>query len=201
MQYLAVSIAATKAAALHARVPLYKWIHILSQEKKQSRIPVPYANIINGGQHAGNNLAIQEFMIAPVKAKSMNEATRLVSETYHELKSIIAKKYGAQNTGLGDEGGFAPPISTPEEALSMIEDALKRLGYDKKIEIAIDAAASSFYDEKQKKYALYNHIQNAKSPYELLDYYKTLVKSYNITSLEDPFHEEDFGMFAQLTKQ
>ncbi|MFT4309273.1 MAG: phosphopyruvate hydratase [Candidatus Woesearchaeota archaeon] len=197
---LAVSIAAAKAAALHARVPLYKWLHILSHDKKQSRIPVPYANIINGGMHAGNNLSIQEFMIAPVKAKTMSEATMIISETYHELKKIIIKKHGAQSTGVGDEGGFAPPIKTPEEALNMIESALKRTGYDKKTIIAIDAAASSFYDEKTRTYNLYNHLKKNKTPKEMLDYYKSLVKSYNIKSIEDPFYEEDFGSYAQLTK-
>ena len=199
---LAVSYAAAKAAALHASMPLYKWIHMLLPEKRHdARLPVPFSNVINGGRHAGNSLEFQEFMIAPTGAKSFHEATRMISETYHEIKELIEAKYGRQSTGLGDEGGFAPDIHNPEEALNLLEKAIENKGYDKKIKIAIDAAASEFFNNKTKKYKLVKDFTKEKSRGEMIDYYNTLVKHYPIISIEDPFHEEDFKGFSELLKK
>ena len=193
---LAVSIAAAKAAALHSHTPLYRWIDILSEKHDQPRLPVPFANVINGGEHASNTLAFQEFMIAPVGATSFIEASRIVSETYHALRRVILEEGGL--VGLGDEGGFAPQIATPEEALELLEKAIRRAGHSKTIKIAIDAAASEFYDEHTNRYNLAPGIMKPKTNKQMVDYYADLCAHYPIISIEDPFHEDDFGSFAQL---
>lgn len=198
---LAVSIAAAKAAALHSQTPLHRWINILSDHHDEPRLPVPFANVLNGGKHAANKLSFQEFMIAPVGATTFTEAARIVSETYHALRAVILDKYGGESLGLGDEGGFAPNVSTPEEALELLEAAIAKAGYGKKIRIAMDAAASEFYDAKTKTYDVAPGTMKPKTMLQMIDYYVDLVKHYPIMSLEDPFHEDDFGGFAQLVEK
>ncbi len=192
---LGVSMAATRAGANSYRLHLHEYLGAL-YGNKEFVLPIPFANIINGGVHAGNDLKFQEFMIAPVKAKSFSEAVRIISEVYQELKHLLEETYGKHATSVGDEGGFAPPISTPEEAIDLIEAALEEAGHKRKVRIAIDAAASEFYDKKTEFYEVGNGKHYTAS--ELVDYYESLVKKYKIISVEDPFHEDDFESFAAL---
>ena len=150
---LSVSIALSKAIAAEKNIPLYKYYSELSGNNKNDTyiLPVPCLNVINGGKHAGNMLPHQEFMLIPFGAPTFREALRIGCETFHTLKSIIKKKYGSQSTGVGDEGGFAPVISSDLEALELISLAIKEAGHEGKIGIALDLAASEMYDESTKK--------------------------------------------------
>ena len=191
---LSVSVACCKAAAQAKGVEVYEYISKLYGIKPS--MPVPYFNVINGGKHAGSKLAIQEFMIAPVGAKTFSEAMRIGSETYHALKKIISHKYGKTAINVGDEGGFAPPITKTQEALDVIKDALIKTGYSSRVELAMDAAATSFY--KNGKYYIDLKEQ---SPHQLIEYYEALVKkNHKLKSIEDPFMEEAFEDFAELNK-
>jgi enolase len=193
---LGVSMAVCRLAAAVKQKPLYAYIgEIAGVEPKDFRIPIPFSNIINGGKHAGSSLKMQEFMIAAVNAKSFKDATRMTSETYHILKGLIQEKYGKGATNVGDEGGFAPQLTTPEQALDLITEAIKKAGYKGKVRIAMDAAASEFYDEKEQKYVM-------DKPYtreEMVDYYLRLIKNYDIVSIEDPFDQDDYEGFNKLT--
>ncbi|MBW2973057.1 phosphopyruvate hydratase [Candidatus Woesearchaeota archaeon] len=192
---LSVSMALCKASALEKRIPLYKHIAELFNNKKLI-LPIPAFNIINGGQHAGNQLEIQEYMLLPTKAKSFKEAMQIGSEVYHELKKLLAKEYGKIATNVGDEGGFAPPMTCYEEPLDYIMDAVEELGYFKKIKLGIDAAATSFY--RNGKYYLEG---SELSSNELIDVYIEMANAYPIVSIEDPFVEDDFEYFAKLNKK
>ncbi len=195
---LGVSMACTKAGAMAYDLYLYEYIGALYANKNFT-LPIPFANIINGGVHSGNGLSFQEFMIVPVGAKSFSEATRMISEIYHELKNLIKESFGPEATGIGDEGGFAPPLKNPEEALELLDLAISEAGYKRKVAIAIDAAASEFYDKKTGRYK----IASGKyfEPFELISYYEHLAKKYNIISIEDPFQEEDFESFRKLKQR
>lgn len=188
---LGVSLAVAKAAADTAKVPLFEYL-----DKGSRILPVPLMNIINGGKHAGNNLAIQEFMIVPVGADSIRDALRIGSEIYMELKKILIDRYGLLAINVGDEGGFAPPVSKSGDAFGPLVDAIERAGYQKEVRLAIDAAASSFF--KDGKYSVDGKTL---SPGELLDYYSGLVKQYPIISIEDPFDENDYDSFVLITKK
>lgn len=195
---LGVSMAATKTAALDYKLNLYEYIgHIYSNSKYI--MPTPFANVINGGKHAGNELEFQEFMIVPIKTKSFKEATMIVSEVHHKLKEILHHSFGANATNVGDEGGFAPPISEPREALELLEIAAEEAGHKSKIAFAIDVAASEIYDKKTGLYRVYRN--KTMNKYELLEYYKELVKEFNIISIEDPYAEDDFEGFSLITKE
>ncbi len=187
---LPVSLACARLAAIENNIPLYRYIQKLA--KTNISLPTPYMNIINGGKHADNRLDFQEFMIVP-KAKSFKERLRIGAEVYQELKTTIKKKY---NTNVGDEGGFAPEISTPEQALNLLTTTVRNLGYEKNISFAIDAAASDFY--KNNRYVL-NDKQYSFNSLERL--YNRLIGSYPIISLEDPFAEDNFNEFKDFTKQ
>ncbi len=193
---LGVSLAAARCAAQAHKKPLYKYIADLAHNKKVC-MPVPFANIINGGKHAAGKLAIQEFMIAPVKAKNTTQATQMVSEVYHILGDLLAKKCGKSSTHVGDEGGYAPPVDNAFDALNIIEKAVAQAGYSKKIKIAMDAAASEFYNPKKQTYQL----KRVMSANKLLDYYWNLLGDYPIISLEDPFAEDDFQAWHDLMQQ
>jgi len=164
--------------------------------KNKLKIPKPFSNIINGGKHAGTKLAFQEFMITPKNTKSFKESARIVSEVYHQLKSVIKDKYGKTAVNVGDEGGFAPNIETPEEALDLIMESVEELGYSDRISLALDVAANSFFDGN-------SYVLNGKriSASELIDYYTELLAKYPIISIEDPFEENDFKHFAELTRK
>lgn len=192
---LAVSLAGARALAVERGIPLYA--SLKEETKQKPALPIPFCNVINGGKHAGGSLKFQEFMIAPIKAKSFAQATQWVSETYHVLKELLEKKYGKAAVNVGDEGGFAPPIKDAKEALVILEKAIKDAGYDKKITIAMDAAASEFYNMESKTYSIPEIITSE----NLIDYYKSLIKSFPIISLEDPFDQDDYGPWAELTKK
>jgi enolase len=189
---LAVSMATTRAAAKENKLPLYKYIS--QKTKSKISLPLPFANVINGGVHAGNDLEFQEFMIVPTGAKSFSQATQMISETYHVLKEIIKNKYGKNAVNVGDEGGFAPPISKPEEALNLIVEAIKKANYQNKIKIAMDPAASEFYDKKIKTYT-----KNKWTSKQLENVYIKLIQKYPIISLEDPFDQDDFNAWKSIT--
>lgn len=199
---LAVSMALARAGAASFKVPLYKYLAELSGNGKQNDflLPLPSFNVINGGKHAGNKLAFQEFMIMPIGANTFREAVQMGSETYHTLKSIISKEYGSGNTSVGDEGGFAPDISDEREACKLLVRAIKEAGYEGKIAIALDVAASEFWNNEKQIYNLSfkDKTQRHLSKDELLNLYKDLAKEYPIISIEDPFDENDFDLFARL---
>merc|ERR1712147_423225 len=141
---LGVSMAVCKAGAAHKGVPLYRHIADLAGVKDVV-MPVPALNIINGGTHAGNKLAMQEFMILPTGASSFSEAMKMGAEVYQNLKKVVKKKYGQDAANVGDEGGFAPNILENEEALLLLEEALKQAGYSDQVKLGMDVAASEFY--------------------------------------------------------
>lgn len=187
---LGVSIACAKAASKAEYIRLYEYI-----DPEASLLPVPFFNVINGGKHAGNQLDFQEFMIAPTGAETFHEALQMGSEIYHTLKQRLLKDYGKNAINVGDEGGFSPPINSPEEALDAISRSAEELGYDKKTVLAIDVAASSFYHDGS-----YNYQGKRISTGELIDVYKELVEKYPIASIEDPLEEEDYAGFVEITK-
>ncbi len=192
---LGISMAMCRLACKIEKKPLYLFLANLYNNKKLY-MPIPFCNVINGGEHAGNKLAMQEFMIVPIKTKSFSNAAQMISETYHELKLIIKKKYGKNAVNVGDEGGFAPPITKAEEALELIKKAIKNSNYEGKIKIALDPAASEFYKRSKKKYLLHKYYNDL----QLKEYYLKLAKKYDIISIEDPFDQDDFEAFTKITK-
>lgn len=199
---LAVSMAFSRLLADSNKIPLYKQLakemcmfnNTSFSATKKFVIPVPFANVLNGGVHAGNDLEMQEFMIVPVGAQSFAQATQMIAETYHTLKHIIEKKYGKNATNVGDEGGFAPPLQKAEDALKLIVRAIKKSGYEGKIKIAMDTAASEFYKNKI-------YLNQGLSSQQLASYYESLLKKYPIISLEDPFDQDDFKAWQQFTEK
>jgi len=200
---LGVSMAVCKAGAAHKGVPLYRHIADLAGVK-DVLMPVPCLNVINGGSHAGNKLAMQEFMILPTGAACFSEAMRMGSELYHHLKALIKKKYGLDATAVGDEGGFAPNFQSNNEALALLVDAIKKSGYEGKIMIGMDIAASEFF--KNGKYDLDFKNPNTKeadwiSSDSLLEMYKGFIRDFPVVSIEDPFDQDDWAGYAKLTKE
>jgi len=191
---LAVSMACCKAGAAQKGVPLYEHIASLSGNTNVI-LPVPAFNVINGGSHAGNKLAMQEFMILPTGADSFKEAVRMGAEVYHTLKSVIKKKYGQDAINVGDEGGFAPNIQDNKEGLELLMAAIKKAGYEDKIEIGMDVAASEFY--KDGKYDLdFKNPKSDPSKYltgsQLGDLYHSFIQNYPMISMEDVFDQDDW---------
>ncbi|MHA1846873.1 MAG: phosphopyruvate hydratase [Promethearchaeota archaeon] len=196
---LSVSLAAAKAAAKVKKVALYEHIYEICNQKVNDGdflLPVPSSNVLNGGKHAGSGLAIQEFMILPTGAKSFPEALQMIVETYHNLKAILKGKYGKSAINVGDEGGFAPNLKTTTETLDIIVDAIKKAGYEDKIILGMDAAASEFFKDDG-----YHVDGQVKSAGEMVDFYMDLINTYPLRSLEDPFDENDFKSFAELTSK
>lgn len=198
---LAVSMAVCKAGAAEKGVPLWQHIADLAGNPKPV-LPVPAFNIINGGSHAGNALAMQEFMILPVGAKSFSEALRMGSEVYHNLKTIIKGKYGQDACNVGDEGGFAPNIGSNDEGLNLVNQAIAKAGYEGKVKIGMDVAASEFYTE-DKLYDLDfktkdNDGSQKKTGEEMQEMYKSFVANYPVISIEDPFDQDDWAAYAGL---
>jgi len=189
---LGVSLAVVKAAALNKGLPIYAYIG----GKDARRIPVPFFNILNGGKHADNNVDIQEFMIAPIGAPTFKEALRYAAETYHNLKSVLKSK--GLNTAVGDEGGFAPNLTSNEEAIKVIIAAIEKSGYKpgKDISIVLDPAASEFY--QQGKYLLKADNKMLSSE-EMVNYYDNLTSKYPIISIEDALAENDWDGWKILT--
>jgi enolase len=190
---LSVSLACARAAADAVELPLYRYIGgVMAKD-----IPVPMMNILNGGQHADNNVDIQEFMIMPVGAPNFREGLRMSAEVFHTLKAVLKAK--GYNTAVGDEGGFAPNLKSNEEALSLIMEAITKAKYKpgKDIMIALDSAASSFY--KNGKYILEAEKKPTKTAEEMVRFYEDLVKKYPIISIEDGLAEDDWDGWKLLT--
>lgn len=189
---LAVSIAVCKAGAGEKGVPLWQHIADLAGNPKPC-LPVPAFNIINGGSHAGNKLAMQEFMILPVGATSFSEAMRMGCEVYHNLKSLIKQKYGQDACNVGDEGGFAPGIQSNDEGLNLCTLAIAKAGYEGKVKLGMDVAASEFYTE-DKMYDLDFKTENndgsfKKTSAEMQEMYKSFCANFPVVSIEDPFDQ------------
>jgi enolase len=197
---LGVSMAACKAAAAAKGVPLYRHIADLAGNAKVI-MPCPSFNVVNGGSHAGNRLAMQEFMIMPTGASSFKEAMRMGSEVYHHLKKVIKAKHGIDACNVGDEGGFAPNVQDNEAPLLLISEAIEKAGYTGKISICMDSAASEFF--KDGKYDL--DFKNPDSKPEdfitadaLTELYKGFIEKYPIVSIEDGHGEDDWDGFAGM---
>ncbi len=192
---LAVSLACAKAAAEISGLPLYRYLGGVNAKD----LPLPMANILNGGQHADNNVDIQEFMIMPTGAASFSQGIRMCAEVFHSLKSVLKAK--GYNTAVGDEGGFAPNLKSNEEALALIITAIEKARYKpgQDIMIALDAAASSFYSKG--KYVLAAEKKPQKSVEEMVAFYAELVQKYPIISIEDGLAEDDWNGWKMLTAE
>merc|ERR1740121_3142288 len=201
---LAVSMAVCRAGAAASKMPLYKYIAKLSGKPTNSFVmPVPSFNVINGGSHAGNRLACQEFMILPVGANSFKEALCIGCEVYHTLKSVIKKKYGQDACNVGDEGGFAPNVQDNNEALDVLMEAIEKSGHAAKVKIGTDVAASEFWKPDIKKYDLDFKNPNSgddmkKTAEEMIDYYKAWFAKYPFVSIEDPFDQDDWEAYSKF---
>ncbi|MCJ7770434.1 phosphopyruvate hydratase [Candidatus Bathyarchaeota archaeon] len=193
---LAVSMAVTKAGAGAKGIPLYQHIGELFGAKADT-MPVPMCNVINGGKHAGQDNSIQEHMLMPIKAKNFRDSIRMVSETYHQLSSLLKKKYGIGATLIGDEGGFAPSqIEDVRERMDLMLKATANAGYEGEIEIALDPASSEFFYD-----GTYKIGRNSYSGGELVDFYADLCKTYPVLSIEDGLAEDDWNSWVEMTKK
>jgi len=193
---LGVSIALARASADTAKSPLYR---TLAEGRKPS-LPLPLMNIINGGKHAGNDLSFQEFMVIPAGFRTFKDALRCGVEVYHALRLRLEARYGKSAINVGDEGGFAPPINSVEDALGQINDAVEEAGYSlgQNVILGIDAAADSFYDQQARTYKVDGREIDSD---KLLDLYVNLQEKFPLKSIEDPFHDEDFENFSRITKK
>lgn len=195
---LSVSLSVAKLAAILSEKPLFQHLYEIAYNKTRENylLPLPCCNIINGGEHGGNNLAIQEFMILPIGASSFSHAIQNISEVYQNLKILLKQKYGPSAINVGDEGGFAPNFNETREAVDIIIEGIEEAGFLMGIDfvLGIDAAASEFYDD-----GIYNIDGKKLSEEELLQYYVDLTHDYPIKSIEDPFDEKAFRGFSKLT--
>jgi len=191
---LAVSMAVARAAAESLGIPLYKYLGGINSKV----LPVPMMNVINGGKHADSGLEIQEFMIVPAGFDSFKHALRAATETFHSLKSLLSKE--GHVTAVGDEGGFAPKFNTNEDAIQHIIKAIEDAGYvpGKDMFIALDCAASEFYNDTTEKYTI---DKKEVSSDELISYYEELIQKYPIISIEDPCNEDDWNGYQKLTSK
>ncbi|MEX0446994.1 phosphopyruvate hydratase [Xenorhabdus sp. SGI246] len=196
---LAVSLANAKAAAVAKGMPLYEHIAELNGTPGKFSMPLPMMNIINGGEHADNNVDIQEFMIQPVGAGTLKEAVRMGSEVFHNLAKVLKAK--GMSTAVGDEGGYAPNLESNAAALAAIKEAVEKAGYvlGKDITLAMDCAASEFYNEETGNYELKGEGKTFTSQ-EFTHYLEELTKEYPIVSIEDGLNESDWDGFAYQTK-
>ncbi|MCE4622743.1 MAG: phosphopyruvate hydratase [Desulfurococcales archaeon] len=192
----ATSIAVARSAAGTASLELFEYLG----GPGARLLPTPLLNVINGGVHAGNELNIQEFMIIPVGADTFYDAMRMAVEVYGILKKILKEKYGLSAVNVGDEGGFAPPIKQTRQALDLLIESIQKAGYTVGTDfyLGIDAAASQFYSNEEEVY----HLDGKSySPGDLVEYYAGLVDEYPIRYIEDPFHEDAFNDYAELTRK
>lgn len=194
---LGVSLAVAKAAAMETGQPLYRYIGGVTA----TTLPVPMMNILNGGSHADNSIDFQEFMIAPVGAKSFSEAMKMGSEIFHNLKKVLSEK--GMSTNVGDEGGFAPNLGSNTEALDTIMDAIEKAGYKagEEIMIAMDAASSEFYDKDEKVYHLKWSTGEKLTSAQMVDFWADWVDKYPIYSIEDGMDENDWEGWKLLTEK
>ena len=193
---LGVSLACAKAVANAFEMPLYRYIGGVNA----CELPVPMMNILNGGSHADSNVDLQEFMVMPVGASSFREALRMGAEIFHALKSVLKSKGYA--TSVGDEGGFAPSLKSNEEALELIVKAIGDAGLKagKDVMIAMDPAASEFYDAKKKKYIFSKSDKSERDSGQMIEFYEKLIKAFPIISIEDGLAEDDWEGFKNFTK-
>ncbi|MDR2735773.1 MAG: phosphopyruvate hydratase [Puniceicoccales bacterium] len=193
---LGVSLAVAKAAANSAKIPLYKYLGGTNAKV----LPIPMMNVMNGGAHSDAPIDIQEFMIVPHNAKSFRESVRMGAETFHALKDVLRSK--GLSTAVGDEGGFAPNLESNEMALRVIIEAIEAAGYEpnKDISIALDVAASEFFDEHKKRYLFKKSDQSVHDVSSMIGFYKDLIKKYPIISIEDGLDENDWVGWKKLTE-
>lgn len=194
---LGVSLAVAKAAAKESGQPLYRYIGGINA----CTLPVPMMNILNGGSHADNSIDFQEFMIMPIGAPFFSDSLRMGVEIFHHLKDVLKSK--GYSTNVGDEGGFAPNIKSNEEAIETVLKAIEKAGYKpgEDVMIALDAAATEFYDEKNKVYHFKKSDGKKLSGDEMVDYWKKWVKKYPICSIEDGLAEDDWKSWVKLTSE
>lgn len=190
---LGVSLAVARAAAMSSGMNLFRYVGGVNAKT----LPIPMMNILNGGQHADNKIDIQEFMIMPVGATSFSDALRMGTEVFHNLKGVLKSK--GHSTNVGDEGGFAPNLNSNEEAIEVVIEAIKKAGYKagEDIYIALDAAASEFYDEKRKLY-VFESTGEERTSSEMVAYWKNWASKYPILSIEDGLHEDDWSGWIEL---
>lgn len=198
---LGASLAVARACAAQQRIPLYRYLGGINART----MPVPMMNVLNGGVHADNTVDLQEFMIMPVGAATFSDGLLMCSEVYHSLKNLL--RIGGYSTSVGDEGGFAPNLRNSEEALSYLVDAIKMSGYEpgEDFKIAIDAAASELYDEESGLYVFPGEAEKVgvkikRTAEEMVEYFRKLVDSFPICSIEDGLQEEDWEGWKLLTK-
>lgn len=193
---LGVSMASAKAAAYELLQPLYKYIGGVNA----NTLPIPMMNILNGGEHADNNIDIQEFMIMPANAPSFKESLRMGTEVFHTLKKVLKK--GGYSTNVGDEGGFAPNLKSNEEAIEIVLKAIEEAGYrpGEDIYIALDPAASEFYNKEKGVYLLKSTNQQLSSS-DMVNYWKVWTEKYPIVSIEDGLDQDDWAGWQELVKQ
>ncbi len=192
---LAVSMAAARASAQSEVTPLYRYLGGINARV----LPVPLMNVINGGVHADSSVDFQEFMLAPVGAKSFSEGLRMGAETFHNLKVVLKKR--GYSTAVGDEGGFAPSLKANEEALEVLMEAIQQAGYKpgEQIAIALDPASSEFFDKDKKKYIFKKSDKSEKTSAQMVEFYAKWVSQYPIISLEDGMAEDDWDGWKTLT--
>merc|ERR1711871_921875 len=202
---LGVSMAACKAAAEAKGIPLYRHVAALAGNEGPMVLPVPCFNVINGGSHAGNKLAFQEYFIIPVGAENFKEAMRIGAECYHNLKSIIKKKFGGDATLIGDEGGFAPPCDA-RQGVELIMEAIEKAGCKDVCKVGMDVAASEFKVENEDVYDLGTWYPEAEKTPELKmsgeklgEFYAQLCKDFPIITIEDPFDQDDWAAWGKMT--
>jgi enolase len=195
---LAVSLAAARAAATAQNLPLYRYLAKTYKFKNPKKIPTVFFNIINGGAHADSGLSVQEFQIIPEKFKNFSEKLRAASEISHKLKNLLAN--AGYPVAIGDEGGFAPRLDSHSDAFEYISKAIGKAGYEKKVSLGIDAAASNFLNSEQKTYTLKPENTTLDAD-RLIALYQEWAKKYNIISLEDGFAEDDFENWQKLNKK
>ena len=194
---LAVSLACAQVAAKEANKALYNYIG----GDKSVLLPIPMMNILNGGSHADNSIDFQEFMVMPIMANSFAEALQMGTEVFHYLKAEL--KNNGYSTNVGDEGGFAPDLSSNEEAIEVVLKAIESAGYrpGEDMYIAIDAAASEFYNEAENVYHLHQSTGNKLTPSEMVEYWVNWTDKYPILSIEDGLHEDDWESWGDLTSE
>ncbi len=192
---LGISMAVCKAGARAKGVPLYQHIGDL-RGNSEFILPVPSLNVINGGEHGGNDIAFQEYMLLPVGAPTFKEAMVMGTEVYHTLKKIIKKKHGNTAVNVGDEGGFAPPLSLVEEPLNLITEAIDEAGHTGKFQLALDPAASEFY--KEGKYLVDGKALDSN---EFISLYEEFIEKFPIVSIEDAFDQDDWDTFQKFTER
>jgi enolase len=194
---LGVSLAVAKAAAAALNLPLYRYVGGVNAKQ----LPVPMMNVLNGGAHADNNVDLQEFMIMPAGGDSFSESLRMGAEIFHNLKSVLKKR--DYNTAVGDEGGFAPNLGSNEEALELLIEGIKEAGYEpgENVSIALDPAASEFYNEKDGVYLLAAEKKPKKDAEDMVRFYSGLVEKYPIVSIEDGMAQNDWEGWKMLTDE